>query len=166
MIENPSLRKAQFWSLLAGFLAVAPAFAAEEPDENVGTITFCARLSPDEESAPTESPAIGLGTFILRRSDLQLGWYVKFEKLSGPAVEAEIHAPQRPGANAPAIFPLAPSRHITSPIRGALVLNDGQLQYLLDDRMYVNITTRKYPEGELRAQLRRQRPGTLCEAVK
>jgi hypothetical protein len=151
--------------LFAGVLAL-PAFAGEEPDENVGTIPFCAKLSPDEESAPTESPAIGLGSFMLRRSDLQLSWEVKFANLSGAAVEAEIHAPQRPGANAPAIFSLASNRQISSPIKGALVLNDGQLQYLLDGRMYVNITTHKYPEGELRAQLLRQRPGTSCESIR
>ena len=49
---------------------------------------------------------------------------------------------------------------LTSPIEGSSILNEGQLEYLLTDRMYVNILTKKYPGGELRGQLARLRPTT------
>jgi hypothetical protein len=44
------------------------------------------------------------------------------------------------------------------------VLADGQLKYLLNSRMYVNITTGKYRDGEIRGQLQRMRPGVPCPA--
>ena len=43
-------------------------------------------------------------------------------------------------------------------MEGSVTLNEGQLEYLLTGRMYVNLHTVKYPNGEIRGQLSRQRP--------
>jgi hypothetical protein len=151
-------------ALLAWLMWCTVCAAAAPPPEasEAGTISFCAALSPDEESAPTYSPATGLGRFTLRRSDLELRWEVVFQNLTSPLLSANVHGPQRPGANAQVLFPLAPPGALASPIRGSLILNDGQLEYLLTGRMYLNFSTRNYPEGELRAQIQRIRPGEVC----
>lgn len=140
--------------------------AADAPAATA-TISFCANLSPDEESAPTYSDAVGLALFTLQRADLKLTWEVSFKNLTTSPVAASIHGPQRPGANAGVVFGLVKKGDpIQSPIKGALVLDDGQLEYLLTERLYVNITTQKYAEGELRGQLERLLPGAACPAPK
>jgi hypothetical protein len=150
------------WSAILTMVAIGALTATAAAGEE-GTIEFCANLSPDEESAPTYSSAVGLGRFTLRRSDLKLSWEISFKDLTGPAVAANIHGPQRPGANAQVLFPLV-AGPIRSPLKGSITLDDGQLEYLLTGRMYANFTTEKYPDGELRAQLQRLRPGVGCTA--
>ena len=41
---------------------------------------------------------------------------------------------------------------------GEAIINDGVLAYLMSDRLYVNVFTTKFKEGELRGQLKRRRP--------
>lgn len=152
-------------SLACFFVALSAQGAepsASKPPNN--PIEFCAALSPDEESAPTYSDARGQGRFTLRRADLSLTWKISFKHLSGNAVAANVHGPQRPGAEAGVLFALTPSMP-QSPVTGQLVLNDGQVKYLLSGRMYVNITTAKHPAGELRGQVERIRPGAACPGM-
>jgi hypothetical protein len=47
---------------------------------------------------------------------------------------------------------LAPNG-IVSPLTGSAVLNEAEVQYLLTGWSYVNITTEKWPFGEVRGQL-------------
>ena len=158
--------RATFGSLLAlaACAFTLPAGAAESGGPETGTISFCANLSPDEESAPTYSKAVGRADFVLQRSDLKFTWKITYKDLSGPATAASIYGPQRPGSNASKVFDLAPATKLKAPIEGSIMLNDGQLEYLLTTRMYVNILTQKYPEGELRASVVRIPPGEQCPA--
>ena len=150
--------------LCAAILIGGSARAAEAAPET-GAIPFCVNLSPDEESAPTYGNAVGKGTFSLSRADLTFTWDIGFKDLTSRPLAANMHGPQRPGAIAGVVFALAPKGDaIASPLKGSLVLNDGQLEYLLTERLYVNITTQKYPEGELRGQLKRLHPGEACPA--
>ena len=122
-------------------------------------IVFYADLSADEESAETYSPGIGRFECALERKTLKLTWKVTYQKLTSPVIGAGIHGPQSPGAEAGVLVDLG-GKGLTSPIEGSSILNEGQLEYLLTDRMYVNILTKKYPGGELRGQLARLRPTT------
>src|SRR6185437_10083465 len=154
-----SFRKTLCAAGLRAAVIAAGAVHAAEPAAEAGTISFCVNLSPDEESAPTYGNAVGKGDFILSRSDLKFTWDIAFKDLTSKPIAANMHGPQRPGANAPAVFPLLQNgAAITSPLKGSVVLNDGQLEYLLTERLYVNITTQKYPDGELRGQLKRLHP--------
>lgn len=142
-----------------------PATAAEPAAKDVketGTISFCANLSPDEESAPTYSNAVGRADFVLQRADLKLTWKVTFKDLSGPATDVALYGPQRPGSNASKQWDLAEKNALKSPISGFKMLNDGQLEYLLTTRLYLNILTDKWPAGELRGQVVRIPPGEQC----
>lgn len=142
-----------------------PAVAAEPATSTTpetGTISFCANLSPDEESAPTYSNAVGHADFVLQRSDLKFSWQVTYRDLSTDPTSAAIYGPQRPGSNASKQWDLAPKTKLKSPISGSMMLNDGQMEYLLTTRLYVNILTTKYPAGELRGQIVRIPPGEQC----
>ncbi len=124
--------------------------------EETAPIHFVADLSADEESAPTESPGTGRAEFTLERETLKLSWVVTFDKLSAPLTEAVVRGPQKPGTNAGVLFELGP-KTAKSPIKGSTTLNDGQLEYLLAGRMYVNLHTQKWKDGEVRGQIHRVR---------
>ncbi len=138
----------------AAFLFPLGALAA--PPEETAPIRFEADLSADEQSAPTESPGTGHAEFTLERATLKFSWVVTFDKLTSPLTQAVVRGPQKPGTNAGVLFELGPAT-AKSPIKGSIVINDGQLEYLLAGRMYVNLHTTKWKDGELRGQIHRIR---------
>ncbi len=151
-------KSAAFWfSMLALFGSTAGSAAPDYMGTEGPPIRFRAELSADEQSAPTESPGTGLAEFVLDRPTQRFEWKVTFSGLTSEAIAAHIHGPQTPGGNAGVLFDLAPNS-ISSPLEGSVVLNDGELEYLLTGRMYVNIHTTRYPPGELRGQVMRLRP--------
>ncbi|MBL8645418.1 MAG: CHRD domain-containing protein [Rhodospirillaceae bacterium] len=132
-------------------LATAPAAWAAEDD-----IFFGAALSADEQSAPTESPGSGIAEFRLERDTLRLSWKVTFKDLTSPPIEAGLYGPENVGGNAGLLVDLAP-KGLKSPLEGSVILSDGDFQYLITTRVYVNIMTTTYKDGELRGQVRRLR---------
>ena len=121
-------------------------------------ITFYALLSADEQSAYTESPGVGRVEFTLERPTLKLSWTVTYSKLTSAPVGLGMHGPQTPGGNAGLLIDMAP-KGLSNPMKGSIILNDGQLEYLLTGRIYVNLRTEKYKAGELRGQVMRLPPG-------
>ena len=132
-------------------------FAANPDDDNGPPITFFADLSPEEESWVAASSGKGRVEFTLNRKTLELTWKATFGNLTSPAKSFAIHGPQTPGGEAAALFDLAP-KGVKSPMEGTLTLNPGTLAYLVQDRMYVQLSTAKYPLGELRATIQKNRP--------
>ncbi|MCB2109093.1 MAG: CHRD domain-containing protein [Rhodobacteraceae bacterium] len=133
-------------------------YFSPDPNDTAGPpIAFFADLSADEESAVTESPGTGRVDFVLDRDTLRLTWKVAFRDLTSEAIGLHIHGPQTPGGEGGILIDLAPNG-VRSGIEGETTLNDGLLAYLVQDRMYVNLHTQKYKIGELRGQIRKQRP--------
>ncbi len=133
-------------------------FFSPNPDDTSGpTVVFFADLSADEESAVTESPGSGRVDFQLDRATLKLSWTLTFKNLTSPPTGVHIHGPQTPGGEAGILIDLAPGG-VKSGVVGSSVLNDGLLAYLVQDRMYVNLHTTKYPLGELRSPIKKARP--------
>ena len=123
-------------------------------------IHFYADLSADEQSAVTNSPALGRADFVLERATLRFSWVVTFHDLTSAPTAAGLHGPQTPGGNAGLLIDIAKSG-LGSPIEGSTIITDGQLDYLLTGKMYVNIRTAEYDLGELRGQIMRKRPSDL-----
>jgi hypothetical protein len=119
-------------------------------------IIFAANLTPDDESTPTESPGTGYAELRLERATLKLRWKVTYRGLTSKPIAAGLYGPENVGANAGQVVNLG-VRGLTSPIQGSEVLSDGVFQYLITGRVYANIHTTRYQDGELRGQLRRQR---------
>ncbi len=133
-------------------------YFSPDPDDTRGPpIHFFANLSADGESAVAKSPGVGRVDFMLDRPSLRLSWTLTYRNLTSPAIGVHIHGPQTPGGEAGIMFDLAP-QGMHSPLTGSVVLNDSDLIYLLQDRLYVNLKTAKYKEGELRGEVRRARP--------
>ena len=135
----------------------APAAKYPDPSLTGPPISWTTDLSADEESAFTESPGIGHADFTLDRATLKFSWKVTFDKLIGKVTGVRIHGPQTPGGEAGVLIDLG-AGGLSSPVQGFAILNDGQLRYLVTDRMYIQITSTKYPAGEIRGQLQRVRP--------
>ena len=67
-------------------------------DDAVGPpIHFYADLSADEQSAVTDSPALGRADFILDRATLRFSWVVTYSDLTSAPTAAGLHGPQTPG---------------------------------------------------------------------
>ncbi len=135
-------------------LALVGGASARAADDD---IIFTAALSDEDQSIPTESPGKGFAEVRLERATLKLTWKVTFQDLTSPPTIAGLYGPENVGGNAGQIVDLAPKGNIKSPIEGSTILSDGSFQYLITGRVYVNIHTTKYKDGELRGQLRRQR---------
>jgi len=147
-LRRSSVLAALWWPLAAAATGGSP-----------GPVLFYTLLSADEESATTESPGSGRADFSLDRETLRLSWKVAFTRLTSPVTAAQIHGPQRPGTNAGPQIDLAPKARV-SPLEGSAVLTEAQLEYLLAGRMYVNLHTVRYPNGELRGQIQRVPPAS------
>jgi len=145
--------------LVALMLPGIPARGAETP----GPVLFYTDLSADEESATTESSGTGRADFSLDRQTLTLSWRVSFSHLTSPLTSDAVHGPPRPGTNAGVQIDLAGKSRV-SPLAGSSVLTDAQLEYLLAGRMYVNLHTTRYPDGELRGQIQRAPPSGVPPA--
>lgn len=132
-------------------------FSTDPKDDKGPPIHFTADLSADEESATTESPGRGHVDFTLDRKTLKLTWKVTFKDLTSPPTGVHIHGPQTPGSEAGILHDLAP-KGVVSGVEGSTEINEGELAYLVQDRLYVNLHTKKYPAGELRGHLQRIAP--------
>ena len=145
------------WRLAVAILLLPVATLATAADSAGPPVRFYADLSPDEESTTTVSPGTGRADFSLERATLRLSWRVTYSKLTSGVIGAAVHGPQRPGTNAGVQLDMG-AKGFAPPLVGSAVLTDAQLQYLLAGRMYVNIRSRKYPDGELRGQIQRLPP--------
>ena len=130
---------------------IAPAAVAADDD-----IIYTAVLSDEDQSTPTYSPGKGFAEFRLERATLKLSWKVTYQGLTSPPIAAGLYGPENVGANAGQVVDLG-TRGLRSPIVGSTIISDGVLGYLTTGRVYLNIHTRRYKDGELRGQLRRQR---------
>ncbi len=135
---------------------VLPSVAEAEDAEETAPIKFGTDLSADDETSPTESPGKGRADFVLERETLKFSWVITYSGLTSPVTAVRVHGPQLIGTNAGVLIDVG-AKGVASPLQGSTTLNDGLLQFLLSGRMYVNIFTTKYKDGELRGQLKRLR---------
>lgn len=137
-------------TLLLASMAYRTASAASDD------IVYTAVLSDEDQSTPTYSPGKGFAEFRLERATLKLSWKITYQGLTSPPIVAGLYGPENVGANAGQVIDLG-TRGLKSPIVGSTIISDGVLGYLTTGRVYVNILTTRYRDGELRGQLRRQR---------
>lgn len=143
------------------------AFFSPNPEDRSGPLLrFFADLSAGEQSASTDSPGAGRVDFTLDRKTLRLEWTIRFRKLTSAPIGLHVHGPQTPGTEAGMLFDLMPASAVRDGARGAKILDDGLLGYLVQDRLYVNLHTRRYPAGELRGHVRKARPDCSKSSAK
>lgn len=104
-------------------------------------------------SAAPNATSVGIGTVeaTLNTQTNELKWKVNYSGLSDPAGAAHFHGPAEPGQNAGVVLGFKGS--MESPITGDATITPAQANDLLSGKWYVNIHTKAYPGGEIRAQV-------------
>ncbi|MDX2221590.1 MAG: CHRD domain-containing protein [Rhodospirillaceae bacterium] len=117
-----------------------------------GSRNFHADLAAEWQTKYTESPATGRADFHLDLATLTFSWEITFKDLLAPVTTVRVHGPAQPGANGGVMLEIA-GKGAKSPLKGEAKITEAHVQYLLYGWTYLNITTEKYPLGEIRGQL-------------
>ncbi len=121
-------------------LAISPV-SAEMMDIKV-------ELKGTEEVPPNDSAATGTADVKVDTEKKQISWTATHSGLSGDPTAAHFHGPAASGENA------GPMIDITGKIEsGSADLTDAQLAELQAGKVYLNIHTAKFPDGEIRGQV-------------
>jgi CHRD domain len=114
------------------------------------TTVFTADLKGTSQVPPIESAATGKAEVTYDDASKMLTWTITYSGLSGNVTAAHFHGPAKAGENA---GPMVPITQLDSPMKGSATLTEDQSQALTGGKMYVNVHTAKYPDGEIRGQL-------------
>ena len=129
-----------FAAALASVLAIAPASAE--------MLAFKADLKGASEVPPTDSAATGTAEVNVDTATKEAKWTIQFSGLTGDATAAHFHGPAAVGENA------GPAVDISGKIEsGSATLTDAQLADLQAGKLYLNIHSAKFPDGEIRGQV-------------
>jgi hypothetical protein len=144
------------FSFLLAFAAVALLGSAAQAQQQ-----FTAALNTIQEvPPPTNSLGRGSCLITLNAAQTQISVTCEYSNLSSglTAGGAHIHGPASPGQNAGVLFPLNPTAGTTSGTitAGPFTLTAAQLADLRAKRLYVNLHTANFPNGEIRGQIKIQ----------
>jgi hypothetical protein len=79
-------------------------------------------------------------------------WEITYSKLTSAPVAIGLHGPAQPGTNGAQLIDLA-GKSLVAPVRGSAVVPAGQIQYMLLGWTYVLVSTKRYPDGEIRGKV-------------
>lgn len=149
MNRAPAGLMAMVWLAAAG----APGAHADPANDLWGgTRSFDARLSAANQPMLTESPATGSVKIALDLATRTMRWEITYSKLTSAPVAIGLHGPAQPGTNGAQLIDLG-GKFLGSPVRGSAVVPAGQIQYMLLGWTYVLISTKRYPNGEIRGKV-------------
>lgn len=114
------------------------------------TVSLGGTLSGAQEVPPVSTPATGTVEASFDRQTSKLTYRVVYQNLTGVATAGHFHGPAPAGQNAGVVLGF---QNAGSPIQGEATLTPAQAADLLAGRWYVNIHTRQFPGGEIRAQV-------------
>ena len=112
------------------------------------TISLAAHLFGSSAVPQTKSDAFGEAQFTYDSQTRQLDYYVTYDGASPTRID--IHGPAGPGEKAMAIatFPVS-----ESPVTGKTILTQDQANALLAGKVYVDLHSQAYADGEIRGQI-------------
>lgn len=136
--------------------------SAEHPDGEIrgqvvrpGEIVYVARLSPDQVNPPTDAPSHGLGELLVDGTANSMRFVVRVQGMIGEPTMAIVGIGPA-GVDGPAAVDLAEPKTLPAPnFSGERTLTSTTDLDL--GRWYVDVRSRRYPDGEVRGQV--LRPG-------
>jgi hypothetical protein len=105
-------------------------------------------LDGASQSPAVDTKATGTADVKVDTDAKTITWAVQAEGLTGAPTMAHFHGPAAKGANAPPEIDI--SKSIES---GSAPITDAQIADVKAGKVYLNIHTVKYPDGEIRGQL-------------
>ena len=132
------------------YLLIAGMALATACPATADTISYGAELKGTSEVPPTASTGAGSVALTFDTASKQLEWKGSYAGLSGDATAAHFHGPAEVGTNAGVMIPIASFK---SPFTGTAGLSDAQAADLAMGRLYINLHTSKFPNGEIRGQV-------------
>lgn len=139
------IRHCRFAVTAIGFTLAAISVAHAE------NISLVAHLLGASEVPATQSDAFAEAQFTYDSAAHELQYYVNYDGVA--PVKVDIHGPAGKGENAVSVANIPLSE---SPVSGTLPLTPEQADELLAGKMYLDIHSQKYPDGEIRGQIARQ----------
>ena len=120
-----------------------------------GTYGVSATLKPGNDVPKPKGAPNAKGTFsgkyVEHKGGATLTWKLSYSGLTGPALQAHIHAGKR-GVSGNVIVPLcAPC---PSGMKGTAKISESVIKVLEAGGAYVNVHTKKNPAGEIRGQIK------------
>ncbi len=146
-----------FWATPTFAAELCGSFSTDVDDRSGPPVLFWSDMSADEETAVTESPGKGHAEFSLDRKTLRLSWTLTFQGLDSQVLGIGLYGPAPPGNEGGLIYDLGKER-AGNAAKGSVVVQDSDVTNIVHDKYYVNITTKKYPRGELRGPIKRHPP--------
>jgi len=115
----------------------------------ISSSNFTASLNGASDVPPIpEVTATGTASFVLNDAQTQLTYHIEYSGLSSPETAAHVHnAP--PKLNGPAVFALP----LGTPKDGVWDIPPDMVTELLAGRLYVNVHTETYIQGEIRGNI-------------
>ncbi|MBA2673990.1 CHRD domain-containing protein [Ramlibacter sp.] len=114
---------------------------------------YDAKLEGAQEVPPAATAGSGQVELQFNEKTSIARWKIAHAGLSGPVTAGHIHGPAGPGQNAGVQVPFAGNLNAV-PLQGEAKLSPQQANELMSGLWYVNLHTAKYPNGEVRGQLR------------
>ncbi len=127
---------------------------AGKPQPPASASIYLATLTPE---GAANTPATGSSTVVLAPDGLSAKITLNFTNLTTMQTAAHIHGPADPGTSAPALYSVPMGSFgdvswIMEPT-GGLTVTD-QVDALRTGRLYINVHSTNYPNGEIRGQYR------------
>ena len=132
-------------------LLAAAMMAALATSASAEMVAYTAQLAGASEVPPNNSAGTGTAEVNVDTEKKEAAWTITFSGLSGDATAAHFHGPAAPGENAGPVIDI--SGKIES---GTATLSDAQLADLEAGRLYINIHTAQFPDGEIRGQVQKK----------
>lgn len=161
-------------ALAASGCALASRFGPQDPPANSQPkeppTWFMADCSLGTEDVVPPHAGKGGGSMFgtLTLATGRFTWRVNYARLSGPATLAGFYGPAAKGSNGPLVVRLPPHsegvQHNTGPdagyeLTGTSTLTQAQMDDLMAGLWYVSVSTRDWPAGEVRGQMKRSTAG-------
>jgi hypothetical protein len=114
-------------------------------------LAFKADLNGASETPPSDTAGTGTAQVNVDTSKMEVTWTITHSGLTGDVTAAHFHGPAAVGEKAGPVIDI--SGKVES---GSATLTDVQLADLQAGRLYLNLHTAKFPDGEIRGQVEKQ----------
>lgn len=128
---------------LALVMGFALSLAAQAPEK------YKVRLSPVPIEATTRANIAGIGSATATLVGTKLSIEGTFEGLRSPATDAKVHQGPVTGVRGPAILDVTFDHTVSGAIHASLDLTPQQIESLKKGKLYIQIDSKKAPDGNL-----------------